>query len=71
MIQSTIVNELLEADLVIADLTDNNPNVLFESGLRMAEEKPVALIKAAGTGQIPAIRKDPGASCLRPKSRGP
>lgn len=52
IIQSTIVNELLEADLVIADLTDHNPNVLFELGLRMAMEKPVALIKAAGTGKV-------------------
>lgn len=52
VIQSTIVNELLEADLVIADLTDHNPNVLFELGLRMASEKPVALIKAAGTGKV-------------------
>jgi hypothetical protein len=52
VIQSTIVNELLEADLVIADLTDHNPNVLFELGLRMAAEKPVALIKAAGTGRV-------------------
>jgi nucleoside 2-deoxyribosyltransferase len=52
VIQSTIVNELLEADLVIADLTDHNPNVLFELGLRMAMEKPVALIKAAGTGRV-------------------
>jgi hypothetical protein len=52
VIQSTIVNELLEADLVIADLTDHNPNVLFELGLRMAVEKPVALIKAAGTGRV-------------------
>ena len=38
--------------MVIADLTDHNPNVLFELGLRMAEEKPVALIKASGTGQV-------------------
>jgi hypothetical protein len=52
IIQSTIVNELLDADLVIADLTDHNPNVLFELGLRMAMEKPVALIKAAGTGRV-------------------
>jgi hypothetical protein len=52
VIQSTIVNELLEADLVIADLTDHNPNVLFELGLRMAEDKPVALIKAEGTGRV-------------------
>ena len=52
VIQSTIVNELLEADLVIADLTDHNPNVLFELGLRIAEDKPVVLVKASGTGRI-------------------
>jgi hypothetical protein len=52
VIQSTIVNELLKADLVIADLTEHNPNVLFELGMRMREDKPVALIKATGTGRI-------------------
>ena len=52
IIQSTIINELFDADLVIADLTDHNPNVLFELGLRMAIGKPVALIKATGTGAI-------------------
>jgi hypothetical protein len=52
VIQSTIVNDLLEADLVIADLTDHNPNVLFELGLRMAGSKPVSLIKAVGTGRV-------------------
>ncbi|HWH59780.1 MAG TPA: hypothetical protein VN682_19275 [Terriglobales bacterium] len=52
VIQSTIINELMEADLVIADLTDHNPNVLFELGVRMAEDKPVALIKASDTGRI-------------------
>jgi len=40
VIQSTIVNELLEADLVLADLTEHNPNVLFELGMRMAQDKP-------------------------------
>ena len=52
IIQSTIINELFDADLVIADLTDHNPNVLFELGLRMAIDKPVALIKSTGTGAI-------------------
>jgi nucleoside 2-deoxyribosyltransferase len=52
VIQSTIVNELLQADLVIADLTEHNPNVLFELGMRMAEDKPVALIRSEGTGRI-------------------
>ncbi len=52
VIQSTIINELLDADLVIADLTDHNPNVMVELGLRLAENKPVALIKATGTGPV-------------------
>ena len=52
VIQSTIINDLLKADLVLADLTEHNPNVLFELGMRMCEDKPVALVKAKGTGRI-------------------
>ncbi len=52
MIQSTIVNDLLNADLVLADLTEHNPNVLFELGMRMAADKPVVLVRAKGTGAI-------------------
>lgn len=52
VIQSTIVNNLLDAELVVADLTEHNPNVLFELGMRMAFDKPVALIRAKGTGRI-------------------
>lgn len=49
VIHSTIVNDILQADMVIADLTEHNPNVLFELGLRMASEKPICLIKAKNT----------------------
>lgn len=49
VIQATIVNDLDSADLVIVDLTEHNPNVLFELGLRMAFNKPVCLIRARGT----------------------
>lgn len=52
VIQSTIINDLINADLVIADLTEHNPNVLFELGIRIAQKKPVALIKASATGRI-------------------
>lgn len=52
VIQATIINELASADLVIADLTEHNPNVLFELGIRIAQEKPVALIKTKETGRI-------------------
>lgn len=52
VIQSTIVKELLAADLVLADLTEHNPNVLFELGMRMATDLPVVLVRAKGTGAI-------------------
>ena len=49
---STIIRELLSANLVLADLTEHNPNVLFELGMRIAENKPVVLVRATGTGRI-------------------
>lgn len=52
VIQSTIVNDLDAADLVIVDLTEHNPNVLFELGMRIAFNKPVCLIRARGTAPI-------------------
>ena len=38
--------------LVIVDLTEHNPNVLFELGIRIAFNKPVCLIRAKGTAAI-------------------
>lgn len=52
IIQATIINDLLNADLVVADLTEHNPNVLFELGMRMNADLPIALIRAKGTGAI-------------------
>lgn len=52
IIHHTIINQLLSAQLVIADLTDHNPNVLFELGIRLAKVKPVVLIKSKDTGPI-------------------
>ena len=52
IIHHTIINQLLHAELVVADLTDHNPNVLFELGIRLAKEKPVVLIKSKDTGAI-------------------
>lgn len=52
LIHHTIIKQLDEADLVIADLTDHNPNVLFELGIRIALDKPVLLIRAQGTPAI-------------------
>lgn len=52
VIQASIVNDLLDADLVIADLTEHNANALFELGLRVREDKPIALIRAIGTKPV-------------------
>jgi hypothetical protein len=53
IIHTTILREILEADIVVADLTDHNPNVMFELGLRMAMgKKPVCIIKSKDTGSI-------------------
>jgi hypothetical protein len=52
IIHHTIIRELLHADLVIVDLTDHNPNVLLELGIRLAKEKPVILIKSKDTGPV-------------------
>lgn len=52
LIHATIIKELMSADLVIADLTEHNPNVLFEIGWRIANKKPIALIRTNKTQPI-------------------
>lgn len=44
-ITTEIVKNLKEADLVIADTTDNNPNCFYEIGYRSALSKPLILIR--------------------------
>lgn len=45
MIHARIVKQLVEADLVLCDLSQHNPNVLFELGVRTSLDRPVALVK--------------------------
>lgn len=48
---------LVNADVVIADLTDQNPNVLYELGLRHAMGKPVIQVMKEGQ-ELPFNIKD-------------
>jgi hypothetical protein len=48
-ITSQIIKLLMDADLVIADLTGNNPNVYYELCLRHALGKPVIHMASDGT----------------------
>lgn len=45
LIQERIIRELIEAPMVLCDLSSRNPNVLFELGIRQAFDKPVVLVK--------------------------
>ena len=45
MIQVEVVTKVATSDLCICDLSTNNPNVLFEYGIRQAFDKPTVLIK--------------------------
>lgn len=52
MIQLEVVTQVATADLCICDLSTNNPNVLFEYGIRQAFDKPTVLIKDDITQRI-------------------
>lgn len=51
MIMTAIVEQMFEADLVIADLTGHNPNAFYELGIRNSARKPV--IHLIREGQSP------------------
>jgi len=48
IITQDILSLLIEADLVIADLSDANPNVMYELGVRHSVGRPVILITSEG-----------------------
>jgi hypothetical protein len=48
MIDSQIITHLIEARLVIADLTTRNPNAFYELGVRHMVQKPVIHIYKRG-----------------------
>lgn len=45
-ITETILNHLIESDLVIADITEHNPNAFYEIGYRSALGKPIIHLKS-------------------------
>lgn len=49
VIHSTIIRNLNECSLVVADFSLLNPNVLFEAGIRTAINKPLVLVAETGT----------------------
>ncbi|MCY4482640.1 MAG: hypothetical protein OXC12_07180 [Spirochaetaceae bacterium] len=52
IILQDIINSLLDADLVIAEVTPPNPNVFYELGYAHALAKPTVLLARRG-GELP------------------
>ena len=48
-----IWDQIRRADLILADLTDNNPNVLYELGIAHALSKPSLLVAHTTKGSLP------------------
>jgi hypothetical protein len=49
MIGDRVISDIINAELVIADLTDLNANAFYELGIRHSTEKPTIHIAKAGT----------------------
>jgi hypothetical protein len=47
-----ILKKIIESDMALCDLSTQNPNVLYELGIRQAFNKPVTLIKDTKTNRI-------------------
>jgi DNA-binding XRE family transcriptional regulator len=53
VIHGEIITNLASADLVLCDMSQLNPNVFFEFGIRTALNKPVALVTDEVTVNVP------------------
>lgn len=51
-IVADIVQDIVESDMAICDLSARNPNVMYELGLRHAFQKPVVLIRDSKTPRV-------------------
>jgi hypothetical protein len=49
MIGDRVVSDIINAEIVVADLTDLNPNAFYELGIRHSTEKPTIHVAKAGT----------------------
>lgn len=49
MIGNQIIGRIVNDDLVVANLTENNPNVMYELAIRHATAKPIIHICESGT----------------------
>jgi len=53
VIVESVQQEIARADIIIANLTESNPNVMYEVGFAHALRKPVMLIIQQGASLVP------------------
>lgn len=53
LIHAGIIQNLERCDLVLCDISNHNPNVFFELGIRTSLDKPMVLVKDNDTTTIP------------------
>lgn len=56
-VSERIIGNIFDHSVIIADITDLNPNVMFELGLRLASKKPTLVVMEDG-GSIPFDIRD-------------
>ena len=66
-ITEQVINAVVDSDLVIADLSERNPNAYYELGIRHAARKPTIHVIAVGH-EIPFDNKDNRAISFDPLS---
>ena len=52
LIHGKLLDQLINAPMVLCDLSSKNPNVLYELGIRHAFDKPVVLVQEKGQDRI-------------------
>ena len=62
MITDHMIAEILESDLIVADLSFLNPNVFYELGIAHSEEKPVT---GAGSPRIVVVENQKSLEAAR------
>jgi hypothetical protein len=53
VIVETVYRVIERADLIIADITSSNPNIMYELGFAHALKKPVLPLVKTGEGHVP------------------
>lgn len=52
--QTNIIQNIANNDLVIVNITDDNPNVMIELGLRLGFDKPIIIIRDNNSSDAPS-----------------